>query len=252
MVVVDIFPLPLAGVPGWHIDLGSVSSAHILPEHSFRKIRTPVAPLNQERAPGKTRFTVGLKTDQLAGGETRAQLLMLIGLTPMIGGNDDAGIFILAHAIAVAELARRNGMPLLAFWELHCDASDSDDDDKGSVVNTATFQFPEPFTSRAGLGLVPAPSCGLLTWVGGVQGCSTAAQDRGHSKLATDADSCIDVVAAGAFTQRAEFDPPVLVARNASVRPTRSDMNRSSQRGRSSGVEEAARSSTPNASVRYQ
>ena len=72
--------------------------------------------------------------------KSNAQLLAMVGITPMIGHNDDAGIFTVNHAKAVATFASQNGIPLLAYWDFQRDSTQPNGD-QGSGVNTANFQF---------------------------------------------------------------------------------------------------------------
>lgn len=64
--------------------------------------------------------------DQLAAlypGRTDAQLWASVGLTPMIGENDDHNVFDLAAAQQVVTFAQQHHLGELAFWELSRDAN---------------------------------------------------------------------------------------------------------------------------------
>jgi chitinase len=48
---------------------------------------------------------------------TTAQLWRLVGVTPMLGQNDDGGIFTLAGAQQLVTFAQTNHLGMLSFWE---------------------------------------------------------------------------------------------------------------------------------------
>jgi chitinase len=74
---------------------------------------------------------------------TTAQIWGMIGITPMIGYNDDsAEIFEPADAAAVTNFAIRNGVGLLSYWALQRDEVGTVNDlDRFSRVNTSNYQF---------------------------------------------------------------------------------------------------------------
>jgi hypothetical protein len=111
-------------------------------------------------------------------GKSNAQLVAMVGITPMIGHNDDSGVFTLAHAAEVVTFAQANATPLLAFWDLQRDATGASGD-QGSGSNTANFQFIKEFDKAASASPAPAPSpspspapapscSNAVTWVDGV------------------------------------------------------------------------------------
>jgi chitinase len=98
-------------------------------------------------------------------GKSNAQLVSMVGITPMIGHNDDSGVFTLAHAAEVVAFAESNATPLLAFWDLQRDAKGAAGD-KGSGSNSSNFQFIKEFDKAA--TAAPSPSCSnAVTWVDG-------------------------------------------------------------------------------------
>ncbi|RQP23468.1 hypothetical protein DZC73_15025 [Albitalea terrae] len=97
-------------------------------------------------------------------GKSATQLLSMVGITPMIGHNDDAGVFTLSHAKAVATFAKGNGIPLLAYWDFQRDAPGASGD-TGSGSNTANFQYFKAFAAaEGGTTPPPPPSCTYVTW----------------------------------------------------------------------------------------
>ena len=72
-----------------------------------------------------------------------AQIWAMIGITPMIGYNDDsAEIFRASDATAVTHFAMQNGVGLLSYWALQRDEVGTTNDlDRFSRVNTSNYQF---------------------------------------------------------------------------------------------------------------
>jgi len=90
-------------------------------------------------------------------GKSNAQLVAMVGITPMIGHNDDSGVFTLAHAAEVVSFAQSNATPLLAFWDLQRDATGASGD-QGSGSNSSNFQFIKEFDKAATAAPAPSPS----------------------------------------------------------------------------------------------
>jgi chitinase len=72
-----------------------------------------------------------------------AQIWGMIGITPMIGYNDDsAEIFTPSDATAVTHFAIQNGVGLLSYWALQRDEAGTVNDlDRFSRVNTSNYEF---------------------------------------------------------------------------------------------------------------
>ncbi|HEY0339379.1 MAG TPA: RICIN domain-containing protein, partial [Steroidobacteraceae bacterium] len=72
-----------------------------------------------------------------------AQIWGMIGITPMIGYNDDsAEIFKASDATAVTNFAIQHGVGLLSYWALQRDqVGTANDLDRFSRVNTSNYQF---------------------------------------------------------------------------------------------------------------
>jgi hypothetical protein len=64
----------------------------------------------------------------------------MVGITPMIGKNDDAEVFSLADATSVAQFAVDNGVGLVAFWSIDRDQPGSDYN-FSSTVQSTDFAF---------------------------------------------------------------------------------------------------------------
>jgi chitinase len=75
-------------------------------------------------------------------GRTDAQLWAMIGITPMIGYNDDAEIFQPSDATIVTNFATAHGIGLLSYWALQRDQTGTANDlDRFSRVNSSNYQF---------------------------------------------------------------------------------------------------------------
>jgi hypothetical protein len=76
-------------------------------------------------------------------GRTDAQLWAMIGITPMIGQNDDsAEVFKPADATTITQFAEVHGVGLLSYWALQRDQTGTANDlDRFSRVNTSDYQF---------------------------------------------------------------------------------------------------------------
>ena len=75
-------------------------------------------------------------------GRTDAQLYAMIGITPMIGQNDDGTRFQPSDATTITQFAMTNGVGLLSYWALQRDQTGTANDlDRYSRVNTSDYQF---------------------------------------------------------------------------------------------------------------
>lgn len=89
--------------------------------------------------------------------KTTAQLYGMIGITPMIGENDDHSMFTVADAKKVAAYAKTNGIGLLAFWALQRDQVGAGSLDNYSNANSVDFEFYYAFKTAEG-GTTPTPT----------------------------------------------------------------------------------------------
>lgn len=74
-------------------------------------------------------------------GVADATLWHMIGITPMIGENDDHYKFTTDHAQKVANFAKSRGIGLLSFWGMQRDRSGSGSLDNFTNVTQSNFQF---------------------------------------------------------------------------------------------------------------
>ena len=121
--------------------------------------------------------------------KTQSQLYAMMGMTPMIGKNDDGTVFSLADAQTVADFARENGVGMISYWSFQRDRSQSNgmtNLNSFSGVAQADFQFHNVFKSSGGpvtasaapvaaapvvaaQVVPPATTCSAANWVQGKQ-----------------------------------------------------------------------------------
>jgi hypothetical protein len=124
-----------AGVKVWHVNLMTMDYGD-----SFGG--QPLAPV-----------AIGSLTDaatQLMGivpGLTKSAAWRMLGVIPMIGKNDDAEVFSIADAKAVATFAVQNQLGLVSFWSIDRDqvCPGGADYNTCSTVDASNFQFDSIF-----------------------------------------------------------------------------------------------------------
>jgi hypothetical protein len=91
-----------------------------------------------------------LKT--LYPAKTDAQLWLMIGVTPMLGKNDDGGTFTLANASQLVAFARSKHLGMLSFWELTRDRNACTGGSLSTCTNVAQtpYQFSKIFAGFTG------------------------------------------------------------------------------------------------------
>ena len=121
--------------------------------------------------------------------KTRAQLHAMMGMTPMIGVNDDGATLTLADARMVADFAKANGVGLLSYWSFQRDRAQGwagmGPVGTYSGVAQANYQYLNIFKTAEGPvpapvpepkpvpvlapapAPAPAPTCGAADWVQG-------------------------------------------------------------------------------------
>jgi hypothetical protein len=77
------------------------------------------------------------------GGMALADAYRMVGITAMIGKNDDSEVFSIANAQSLAAYAKQHKVGLLSFWAIQRDqrCPGGYNVDNCSNVNTSTFQF---------------------------------------------------------------------------------------------------------------
>ena len=93
--------------------------------------------------------------------KTQSQLYAMMGITPMIGKNDDGSTFTLDDAQRVANFARDNGVGMISYWSFQRDRAQSNNGSTNlssfSGVAQSDFQFYNIFKSSGGF-VSAAPS----------------------------------------------------------------------------------------------
>ncbi len=117
--------------------------------------------------------------------KTQAQVYAMMGVTPMIGKNDDGSTFTLDDARQVANFVKANGIGQISYWSFQRDRAqsngNSNDINDYSGVAQSDYQFHTIFKSAAGYVAPPATtppatavppaasSCNASNWVMGKQ-----------------------------------------------------------------------------------
>jgi chitinase len=115
---------------------------------------------------GKTHAQLAIAiTDQVVNqlktlypSKTTAQLYSMIGITPMIGYNDDNTLFSLADTQEVVSYAISKKVGLLSFWALQRDQLGSGSLPLYSGANKTDFEFYSVFKEAAGEIPIPIPT----------------------------------------------------------------------------------------------
>jgi len=124
---------------------------------------------------------------QVAGlfpNKSQGQIYAMMGITPMIGKNDDGSTFTLADAQTVAGFAAQNGVGMISYWAFQRDQAQSYNGYNMvsySGIAQSNYQFHSIFKSAGG-GYLPTPtpnapvatapaagSCNAASWVQGRQ-----------------------------------------------------------------------------------
>ena len=117
--------------------------------------------------------------------KTQEQLHAMMGITPMIGKNDDGATFTLDDAQMVANFARENGVGLISYWSFQRDRAQSNNGSTNlgsfSGVAQSDFQFYNIFKSSGGF-VAAAPAPAQAAAVAGT--CSAAGWSQGKQYAA--------------------------------------------------------------------
>lgn len=94
--------------------------------------------------------------------KTPDQLRAMMGMTPMIGKNDDGSVFTLDDAWTIANFAKLNGVGMLSYWSFQRDRAQSNpyssDLNNYSGVTQSDFQYHNIFKSSGDWASAPAPA----------------------------------------------------------------------------------------------
>ena len=125
--------------------------------------------------------------------KSQSQLYAMMGLSPMIGKNDDGSTFTLNDARTVANFARNNGVGIISYWSFQRDRAQANNGFSNlnaySGVAQSDFQFYNIFKSAGGLvAATPAPqavagNCSAEGWRQGRQYAAGSIVSYTNSKL---------------------------------------------------------------------
>jgi len=125
-----------------------------------------------------------LQIGALYPNKSQSQIYAMMGITPMIGRNDDGTIFTFADAQTVANFASQNGVGMISYWSFQRDQAQSGNSynlTSYSGIPQANYQYHSIFKSAGGGYLAPvanapaAPAAGTAqcsnssTWTQGRQ-----------------------------------------------------------------------------------
>ncbi|MDB5892339.1 MAG: Chitinase [Polaromonas sp.] len=126
-------------------------------------IRTMVVPATVGQATVMTFRAAANQMSTLFRNKTPAQLHAMMGVTPMVGKNDDGTTFTLADAQTVANFAQANNLGMISYWSFHRDRAQAyaGNTNLGSYSGVAQsdFQYHRIFKSAG--GYVPPVSAPL-------------------------------------------------------------------------------------------
>ena len=160
----------------------------------LENLRTMVVPSTVAQASIMTFRATVSQMATLYPNKTQAQLHAMMGMTPMIGKNDDGSTFSLVDAKTIADFAKANGIGLLSYWSFQRDQAQASNasNDLGSFSGVAqsNYQFlnifktagasvaptttpvvttPAATAPAATTPATPAPACSSPAWVQGKQ-----------------------------------------------------------------------------------
>lgn len=158
-------------------------------------LRTMVTPSTVGQAVIMTLTASASQFMTIYRNKTQSQVYAMMGVTPMVGTNDDGATFTLDDARTVANFVKSNGIGQISYWSFQRDraqaSSGNADINNFSGVAQSDYQFHSIFKSAGG-SVAPAPSapspsapapskpapstpapapaaCGASTWVMGAQ-----------------------------------------------------------------------------------
>lgn len=120
----------------------------------IENLRTMVVPSTLAQASIMTFRATASQMATLYPNKTQAQLHAMMGMTPMIGKNDDGSTFSLVDAKTIADFAKSNEIGLLSYWSFQRDRAQasnaSTDLSSFSGVAQSDYQFLNIFKTAGG------------------------------------------------------------------------------------------------------
>ena len=136
-------------------------------------LRTMVVPSTVGQA---SVMTFRAAADQMAAifrNKSQPELYAMMGITPMIGTNDDGSTFTLDDARTVADFAKSNGVGLISYWSFQRDQAQATngfrDLNSFSGVAQSNYEFHSIFKSAGGGSAAQAQACNASPWTQGSQ-----------------------------------------------------------------------------------
>ena len=157
---------------GVRIDMVNVMSQSFGREN----LRTMVASSTVGQASVMTFQAAAVQMAAIFQDKTQPQLHAMMGITPMIGTNDDGSTFTLDDARTVADFVKSNGIGMISYWSFQRDRAQATNGagnlNSFSGVAQSDFEFHSIFKS-AGASLVgtasAAQACNASNWAQGQQ-----------------------------------------------------------------------------------
>ena len=156
---------------GVRIDLVNVMSQSFGREN----LRTMVVPSTVGQASIMTFRAAANQMATIFRNKTQPQIYAMMGITPMIGKNDDGSTFTLDDARTIADFAKNNGVGFISYWSFQRDRAQatngSNDLNSFSGVAQSDFQFHSIFKSAGSsfVGTAPSQACNASNWTQGQQ-----------------------------------------------------------------------------------
>ena len=156
---------------GVRIDMVNVMSQSF----GLENLRTMVVPSTVGQASVMTFQAAANQMASIFQNKTQSQLYAMMGITPMIGKNNDGSTFTLNDARTVADFAKSNGVGLISYWSFQRDQAQATDGfgdlNSFSGVAQSNFQFHSIFKSAGGstVDTAQAQACNASTWTQGKQ-----------------------------------------------------------------------------------
>ena len=156
---------------GVRIDMVNVMSQSF----GLENLRTMVSPSTVGQASIMTFQAAVKQMTTVFRNKNQAQLHAMMGISPMIGKNDDGSTFTLGDAQTVANFARDNGVGIISYWSFQRDRAQAYNGftnlNEYSGVAQSNYQYYNIFKSAVGYSGVAtaANACDAPTWRQGSQ-----------------------------------------------------------------------------------
>lgn len=156
-------------------------------------LRTMVMPSTVGQASVMTFRATANQMAAIFPNKSQPQIYAMMGISPMIGKNDDGSTFTLDDARTVAEFANANGVGLISYWSFQRDRAQAtngnNDLNSFSGVAQSNFEFHSIFKSAGGnnVAAAGARACDASTWTQGRQygAGSVVSYPDGNAYIAT-------------------------------------------------------------------